>query len=75
MKVKKIFIEVLPELKGKKFQFNNTEEKIRIPHMGWNLINIKNNDNLLIQNLVDEPEFYFVHSYRVICNIQILNSP
>ena len=39
---------------------------LKLPHMGWNEVNIINNDNNLIeQNEVND--FYFVHSYYFDC--------
>lgn len=37
-------------------------EKIRVPHMGWNIIRDTNNC-FLYENMGDEPRFYFDHSY------------
>tara|TARA_B100000963_G_scaffold40394_1_gene30020 strand:+ start:1458 stop:2087 length:630 start_codon:yes stop_codon:yes gene_type:complete len=37
-------------------------KKLIIPHMGWNSINL-NNDDLIITNSFDKRDFYFVHSY------------
>ena len=36
---------------------------IKIPHMGWNNIEIKN--NLLFQGVENQSQFYFVHSYFI----------
>ena len=44
----------------KKFKFNNN--KFKIPHMGWNTIEIKKEDTLF-KNMEGELRFYFVHSY------------
>ena len=42
------------------------KNNIKLPHMGWNEVNIINNDNNLIeQNEVND--FYFVHSYYFDC--------
>lgn len=38
-------------------------ENERVPHVGWNNINIVQ-ENELLKNVVDETDFYFVHSYR-----------
>lgn len=40
---------------------------LKIPHMGWNVLNIKR-DNPLFNNDGSELRFYFVHSYHVVCN-------
>jgi glutamine amidotransferase len=39
---------------------------LRVPHVGWNSIR-KVRDSVLLDGLPDEPLFYFVHSYHVIC--------
>lgn len=49
----------------RKFQF--ADNKMKIPHMGWNLIH-KENPHLLLNDLDNESKFYFVHSYYVQCN-------
>ena len=41
------------------------DKKIDLPHMGWNKINIKN-DNTLFQGLQNNARFYFLHSYSAI---------
>lgn len=47
-----------------RFQFS--DPSLKVPHMGWNLV-FKKNDSPLIKDLPEEPRFYFVHSYRVVC--------
>lgn len=47
-----------------RFSFNN---KLKIPHMGWNNLFIQR-DNVLLKNISEEDLFYFVHSYYIICN-------
>lgn len=39
-----------------------------LPHMGWNNLSIKKNSLLL--NSIQDPDFYFLHSYYVECNDQ-----
>ncbi len=46
--------------KVKKFQ-PNALERIKVPHMGWNTIQFKNND--LFKDIDENSDFYFVHSY------------
>jgi imidazole glycerol-phosphate synthase subunit HisH len=43
----------------------NTEELYKIPHMGWNKVNIKNRPPHLA-GVADGSFFYFVHSYYVV---------
>jgi imidazole glycerol-phosphate synthase subunit HisH len=52
--------------KGKTIKFNLPEE-LKIPHMGWNSINIKRS-NPLLKDLDNKSRFYFVHSYHVTCD-------
>ena len=49
----------------KKFKLP-ADSKLKIPHMGWNTVDI-NKPNALI-DAGREQRFYFVHSYHVICN-------
>jgi imidazole glycerol-phosphate synthase subunit HisH len=47
----------------------NLKDKVRhkVPHTGWNQIEIFKNSNLM-KNLNNDSEFYFVHAYYVECN-------
>jgi len=60
--------EGLGFIKGvvQKFQFPK-EVKLKIPHMGWNVVNPEK-DSRLFTNSQDELRFYFVHSYHVVPN-------
>ena len=49
-----------------KFKFKDGNKKLKIPHMGWNTINIETKKELF-QGMSKEPQFYFVHSYHVVC--------
>ncbi|MEW6600355.1 MAG: imidazole glycerol phosphate synthase subunit HisH, partial [Nitrospirota bacterium] len=40
-------------------------QSLKVPHMGWNAINIKQVDNPLFNGIPDKSYFYFVHSYYV----------
>ncbi len=61
----------LDVLRGKvvKFDFGNqsqtTDQPLKVPHMGWNALNIKKDDNPLFAGIPDKSYFYFVHSYYV----------
>ncbi len=39
-------------------------DNLKVPHMGWNVA-LPNSPSILTKELVDEPRYYFVHSYRV----------
>jgi len=47
---------------AKKFIFQ--DKKMKVPHMGWNLVE-KSTSSLLTTNFEEESRFYFVHSYYV----------
>ncbi len=49
-----------------KFRFA-ADSKLKIPHMGWNRV-FEKKQSPLIQDLPQEPRFYFVHSYYVQCD-------
>ena len=53
----------------KKFKFNNTQANLKIPHIGWNSITITK-QSYLFNNINQNPRFYFVHSYHLICDDQ-----
>lgn len=40
----------------------------KLPHMGWNSVQIINEDSPLFQNLQSGDRFYFLHSYYFDCN-------
>ena len=48
-----------------KFDFGDNHEKLKIPHMGWNVVTPQK-QNSLFKDLNDEIRFYFVHSYHVV---------
>jgi glutamine amidotransferase len=45
------------------------DPKLKIPHMGWNIVSRVKEDPLLA-GLTEESRFYFVHSYHVMCKNQ-----
>ena len=47
---------------AKKFSFQ--DNKMKIPHMGWNLVH-KSTKSKLTDGFIQESRFYFVHSYYV----------
>mgnify|MGYP001169297811 FL=1 len=54
-------------LKGRVSKFSFKEnEKLKIPHMGWNKVNFSRDSNFF-SSLQNEGYFYFVHSYHVLC--------
>jgi glutamine amidotransferase len=51
--------------------FKGSVEKIpdgvKIPHMGWNKIDIIKKESRLFKGIVSGESFYFVHSYHAVC--------
>ncbi|MFN3916369.1 MAG: imidazole glycerol phosphate synthase subunit HisH [Flavobacteriales bacterium] len=52
-----------------KFPLNYNGQTYKVPNIGWNFIELKN-EATLFQGLSEEPKFYFVHSYYVQCNVK-----
>ncbi len=50
----------------RRFRFDGPEPRLRVPHMGWNVIRAVK-PTPLFDGMYDEPRFYFVHSYHVYC--------
>ena len=48
-------------------------ENVKIPHMGWNSLNIKKKSPLF-EGLSEEPYVYFVHSYHLETNADIVSA-
>jgi glutamine amidotransferase len=53
---------------GKIVKFDTTkfQEKLKVPHMGWNKMFLKQ-QSPLFKN-IDDPYLYFVHSYHAVCD-------
>ena len=54
------------DAESKKFEFDFKESFLKVPHMGWNSLRIKKEHDL-VQDIWDDDQFYFVHSYYVEC--------
>ena len=54
---------------AKTIRFAFSDSMLKVPHMGWNLVHVKNTDRL-VDDLPQASRFYFVHSYHVHCNRQ-----
>ena len=42
------------------------ETKLKLPHIGWNEIKISK-ESPILKNIKNQTDFYFVHSYRFVC--------
>jgi glutamine amidotransferase len=49
-----------------KFKFDNNPS-LKVPHMGWNFVK-QNNASKLTEGFTEDYRFYFVHSYKVVCD-------
>ncbi|MDT4969354.1 MAG: imidazole glycerol-phosphate synthase subunit HisH [Acidobacteriota bacterium] len=47
-----------------KFKFNGEQPNLKVPHMGWNSVVIRQRDGIF-EDMDGESRFYFVHSYYV----------
>lgn len=54
------------EAESVRFAFD-PEADLRLPHMGWNRIQPQAHQHPLVQDLPEDPRFYFVHSFHVRC--------
>ena len=51
----------------RRFDIENRDERLTVPHMGWNVARPRCRDDLFAGN-DDLPRFYFVHSYHCVCD-------
>lgn len=61
---------VLPGLGYINFEnvkFHFEEANLRVPHMGWNYIQVNKGESSLVKGLQPDSRFYFVHSYHAVC--------
>jgi imidazole glycerol-phosphate synthase subunit HisH len=50
-----------------RFKFDDVQTNMKIPHMGWNTVNVCQL-HPLFEGLESDNRFYFVHSYHVVCS-------
>ena len=49
-----------------RFKLDGVNARLKIPHMGWNTLQMRRR-HALLDNLGSDARFYFVHSYHVVC--------
>ncbi len=54
-------------ISGKVSKIDNQDGKFKLPHIGWNQINIIK-DSKIFQNIENNSHMYFVHSYEFVPN-------
>ncbi len=50
-----------------RFHFDPLQSDIKIPHMGWNTVNLQH-PGPVWKDMSQDARFYFVHSYHVVCH-------
>lgn len=50
----------------RRFDFSQMERPLRLPHMGWNTLQVEHAHPILAE-MDDQARFYFVHAYHVVC--------
>lgn len=50
----------------KRFQLSNNPE-LKIPHMGWDIVNFELPEDELLYGIEGVQRYYFVHSYHAVC--------
>jgi imidazole glycerol-phosphate synthase subunit HisH len=58
-------LDIIPGRVGRFYENTSVPEGLKIPHMGWNSLEVKKNDGVL-QSVRQGDSVYFVHSYYVI---------
>jgi len=53
----------------KKFNISSMNEKLKVPHMGWNYTH-QVKDHFLFKDIPQPMRFYFVHSYHYVCSLR-----
>ncbi|MDF2474512.1 MAG: imidazole glycerol phosphate synthase [Anaerocolumna sp.] len=56
-------------VKGKVEHFSVDETNIKIPHIGFNSVSVACNNSVLFSGIPDLSDFYFIHSYRMQCDL------
>lgn len=49
----------------RRFCFGDSEERLKVPHMGWNTVQIRQGHRIM-GGLEESNRFYFVHSYHLV---------
>lgn len=52
-----------------RFRINQKATNLKVPHMGWNTLTLKQ-ESTLFKDFDEYGQFYFIHSYHILCNNQ-----
>lgn len=50
-----------------RFDSSRMDTSLKIPHMGWGDVKVQK-PSKLFENMPEDPRFYFVHSYHLVCD-------
>jgi len=50
-----------------RFRFDGGDARLKVPHMGWNVVRPARTDSLFA-DMAEDAAYYFVHSYHVVCD-------
>jgi len=50
-----------------RFNSGRIDPSLKIPHMGWGDVKVQK-PSKLFENMPEDPRFYFVHSYHLVCD-------
>ncbi len=50
-----------------RFRFDSKKTGLKVPHMGWNTVNVRR-AGTLFQDMYEDARFYFVHSYHFVAH-------
>lgn len=51
-------------------RFNFEAENLKVPHMGWNQIVVRDSENRILKGFDNTERYYFVHSYYAKCRYE-----
>lgn len=52
---------------NKRFSFDSNIQ-LKIPHMGWDIVDLNKKDDLIVNGITATQKYYFVHSYHAVCD-------
>ena len=62
------FVNGLGFIDGIVEKFQQLGTQIKVPHIGFNTVSKVNNSSILLKDFQGSSDFYFVHSYRMLCS-------
>jgi glutamine amidotransferase len=62
------FTHGLGWIKGSVKRIPHEQVPVKVPHIGFNTVCFEKKNNELFKGLNDNADFYFVHSYRMVCS-------